>query len=152
MENAYAEAYQHAVSDGGDGAYPLGNQIAAEIVLSWEKNSSKEDGKAIAKALDTFDIAAGAIAGSSTETWNLSAAAESRLMRVLATGKLNDTVCKEIEQKYLDALSRGASARKRDSMRTQFHFFRAMAETEFPARDRKNAVERLKCLEAKILG
>jgi hypothetical protein len=40
----------------------------------------------------------------------------------------------------------------RDSMRTQFRFFRQMMETEFPKEGRDEIVRQLTQLEEKLLG
>jgi len=153
MRDAYAKAYEQVSADSNDGLYPLGNQIAADLVLSWtQKGATKGAGKALMANIDQFIAAADEVAARSTGVFDLAATVEGRLMRALADRKLDDKASKAIEKKFADALSRGARARKLDSMRTQFRFFRAMADTEFPAEERKQIVDRLKQLEAKLLG
>jgi hypothetical protein len=153
MSKAYGRAYDVASGNGENGAYPLANQLAADIVLNWAPRAKKTDGtKSILERLDKLDAAAIALAASSTDAYDLSAAAERRLMNALARRKITEDIRKEIEQKYLEALSRGATARKRDSMRTQFHYFRTLMSMEFPARGRADIIEHMNKLEVKVLG
>jgi hypothetical protein len=153
MSKAYGRAYDVASGNGETGAYPLANQLAADIVLNWAPTARKTGGtKSIVQRLDKLEAAAVALAASSTDAYDLSAAAERRLMNALARRRITEDIRKEIERKYLEALSRGATARKRDSMRTQFHYFVTMMSTEFPERGRAELIEHMNKLEGKVLG
>jgi len=129
---AYGKAYDLASGNSRDGAYPLGNRIAAELVLSWNGNPKKGATKAISKALDAFDEAGRALSATSTEFHDLSAAANSALLRALAEHRLDGEDWKAIAKLFAESQSRGAPTRKRDSVRIHFHFLRAMAGAELP--------------------
>lgn len=153
MSKAYADSYAHAVATAGDTAYPLGNQLAADVVLSWKKKGApKEAARGVFAALEELDGIARSLAASSTDAFHLSATAERGLVQALAERKMDNAARGRIARAYQDALSRGATAKKRDSMRTQFHFFISMIGDEFPDRGRSQVLEQMKWLEQKLFA
>ncbi len=153
MRDAYKAAYEWARAKGRHDAYPLANQIAADIVLSWRKRGADSDGAAgLLASLKELEDAAGSLSGSKTDTFNLSAAADRALLQALVERRMDDDTRDRILEKYSTALSRGATARERDSIRTQFQFYLQLLQTEFPKAGREDMIRQLKMLEEKLLG
>lgn len=152
MREAYDRAYQLSKDSGFADAYPLANRIAAEVVAGWNAKTAKTAADAVAASLKELEEVASRLAGTQTDAFNLSAAADRLLLQALANRKLEEKTRAAIEAKYLKALSRGATARDRGSIRTQFKFFRRMIESEFPASGRKAMIQQLEQLEKKVLG
>ena len=128
------------------------SQVAAEIVLAWRSRNGKgRNGKghktALAEQLSSLQQAASAAVGSQTDTFNLLATAEHRLLEALARGTMSPATMAAIIDKYTDALSRGVTTRQVDSIRTQLRFFRRAAETELPQARREEVTEQLAELE-----
>jgi tetratricopeptide (TPR) repeat protein len=104
--------------------YPLVNQIAAGVVLGWAgARPSAASRKAIRALLDDYESMATRAAGSGTQTFSLLAPAEGMLLNALTQRRITDRELDGILAAYERALSRGATARQRDSLRTQFAFF-----------------------------
>jgi pimeloyl-ACP methyl ester carboxylesterase/tetratricopeptide (TPR) repeat protein len=150
MRTAYEAAYHLSRENGLGDAYPLGNQIAADIVLSWSNTTNKGDD--VAASIDELEQLASALASTRTDTFNLVASADHLLLRALVRRDLNEAVCEGIAQGFTNALSRGASSKERDSIRTQFRFFRALMGTEFPQEGRDEMIQQMTTLEEKVLG
>jgi triacylglycerol esterase/lipase EstA (alpha/beta hydrolase family) len=151
MKDAYWKAYDLSRKNGRPDAYPLGNQIAVDVVLSWRsKDGTTAD--AVAASLTDLEQIATALAATHTDTFNLSAAAERLLLRALLQRNLNDKARDRIVEAYTAAMSRGATSKVRDSMRTQFAFFRQLMETEYPKEGRAEMIRQLTLLQERLLG
>jgi hypothetical protein len=149
MRDAYRAGYELSRKTGAGDAYPLGNQIAGDIVLSW---SGKVDEQAVAESIDALEQLAASLAATQTDTFNLSAAADRLLLRALLARDLDDDASDPIAKAYTNAMSRGASSKVRKSIRTQFQLFRTLMKTEFPSEGRDTIIEQLKRLEQKLLS
>jgi len=151
MGLAYENAYQLAQKDKqGDLIYPLGNQVAAEIVQAWRSRNGKRIGKALRDRLGRLQEAARAAAGLHTDTFSLVAGAEYMLLEALAGRSLDKAAVTAILDRLDEALSRGATRREVSSIRTQLAFFRSAAETELPQERAVQVVEQLTALEAAL--
>ncbi len=153
MSAAYKAAYDLSTKNNAPDAYPLGNQIAADVVLSWgPKDTSKERVIAVQASLEALAEVADTLARTRTDTFNLLAAADRLLLDALVRRSLDDTARARIQVKFAAALSRGATARERDSIRTQFRFFTNLMQTEFPSAGRKEMMGQMALLEQGVLG
>jgi tetratricopeptide (TPR) repeat protein len=159
MRDAYEAAYVHSKRNGPGDAYPLANQIAGDVVLSWRGKGRPSatlgtgvNGDAVGASITELEQLATALAATHTDTFNLSAAADRLLLRALLRRDLDDGARDLVAQAYTSAMSRGATSKVRDSMRTQFRFFRQMMETEFPKEGRDEIIRQLTQLEEKLLG
>jgi hypothetical protein len=152
MSAAYKKAYERSRETGaGDAAYPLGNHVAAEIVLSWGKGGEKTAKPTVAGLLRQLDDEASTLAGSRTDAFSLSAPADYMLLHALAERKLDEKTREAILSRFNSGLSRGATARQRDSIRTQLRFFQSLMLTEFPRPKREEMIQQLELL-GKHLG
>jgi triacylglycerol esterase/lipase EstA (alpha/beta hydrolase family) len=153
MAHAYSEAYKLSRQDDAEGdPYPLANQIAAEIVSLWSNGPSAKAREALLARIEQLEAASRARRGSPTGAFDMIASAERAMMRALIDGELDEETSAGLQEAFARGLSRGASARERDSIRTQFRFFKAMMATEIPKERRKEAIERLVTLENAVLG
>ena len=153
MSAAYKAAYDLSIKNNAPDAYPLGNQIAADVVLSWgTKDTSKERVIAVQASLEALAEVADTLARTRTDTFNLLAAADRLLLDALVRRSLDDTARARIQVKFAAALSRGATARERDSIRTQFRFFTNLMQTEFPSAGRKEMLGQMALLETGRAG
>jgi hypothetical protein len=152
MREAYKAAYDHSRKTGAGDAYPLANQIGADVVLSWRsKAASNQD--TVAAAIDELEQLAASLAATKTDTFNLSAAADRLLLRALLRQDLDEPTRTQIGKAYQRAMSRGSTSKVRDSIRTQFRFFRTLMKTELPKDiGRDQILQQLKALENKLLG
>ena len=148
MADAYQAAYDRSVERGEPDPYPLANQLAANIVLSWR---SKEADKKATAALADLEQLAARLAGTKTDAFNLSASADRLLLHALQDREVSDATRATIVERLSSAVSRGASPLVRDSMRTQIRFYRQMMKTEFPKDDRAEIIEQLNQLEQALL-
>ena len=152
MSHAYGEAFKKSTRDGGEGdPYPLANQLAAQIVTHWRAGDAKGR-DALTARLQLLEQLERARAGSNTDAFNLVARAERSLLQALLDGELGEDDARRIHDEFARGLSRGATARERDSIRTQFTFFKTMMATEFPEDRRKRMIAQLSSLEEKILS
>src|SRR4029453_14493785 len=133
MADAYKAAYDKSVKSGEPDAYPLANQLAAGVVLSWR---SKDADKKVTAALADLEQLAAKLAGTRTDAFNLAASANRLLLHALQERDLSDATRARIVELLSRAMSRGASSKARDSMQTQIQFIRQMMKTEFPKDDR----------------
>jgi hypothetical protein len=147
MAGAYKAAYDKSVKSGEPVAYPLANQLAANVVLSWR---SKEADKTVAAGLEDLGQLAAQLAGTRTDAFNLAASAERLLLQALLQRELSDATRARIVDLMSGAMSRGASASVRESMRTQIQFFRQMMRTEFPKDDRAAIIGQMNSLETAL--
>src|SRR5690606_6472107 len=108
--------------EGGTGGdpYPLGNAIAARIVLQWGASGDAERRQAerelIASRLEALDKAAEARAHTYTDVYNLLVGADRLLLRALLDGAIGKAEQTAIADAYTRGLSRGATRRERDSI------------------------------------
>jgi len=152
MSDAYGKAFDLSRRGGRAGdPYPLANRIAADVVTSWRSGNGADAG-AIEELLTLLDAAEQAGAGTHTDAFNLVARAERDLLQALLAGALDEATSRRVEEAFARGLSRGASAQHRDSVRTQFRFFRTMMATEFPEERRDEMIARLSALEQQALG
>jgi hypothetical protein len=130
MSAAYAEAFTRSRSEKQPLglAYPLANQIAAEIVLGWAHAGSVDTGA----LLDTLQNVAGAQAATHTDFFSLAAVAEYALLRALRGPTLDDETRQKVQQEYVNALSRGITTRQLDAVRTMLNFFTTLIAIEHP--------------------
>jgi hypothetical protein len=130
MSQAYAEAFTRSISERQPlgVAYPLANQIAAEIVLGW----ARHDGAAAAALVDTLQKVASAQATTHTDFFSLAAVAEAALLRALCSPSLDDATRQQVQEEYVNALSRGITTRQLDSVRTMLNFFSTLIAAEYP--------------------
>ena len=147
MSAAYKAAYDLSCKHGKPDAYPLGNQIAADVVLSWATEDAADGTAGVLESLKTLEELAGTLTGSRTDTFNLLAAADRLLLQALAERNLDDAVRGRIQERFAAAMSRGATARQRDSMRTQFQFFGSLMQTRFPKAGRDEMSRQIKLLD-----
>jgi hypothetical protein len=147
MARAYKAAYDKSVKSGEPVAYPLANQLAANVVLSWR---SKEADKTVTAGLEDLGQLAAQLAGTRTDAFNLAASAERLLLQALQQRELSDATRARIVDLMSRAMSRGASATVRESMRTQIQFFRQMMRTEFPKDDRAAIIGQMNSLETAL--
>jgi pimeloyl-ACP methyl ester carboxylesterase len=134
MSDAYGKAYEKSKKNGTADTYPLGNQLAADVVLSWQ-NAASGNGHiaAVSARLAELEEAANKRLAEHTDAYNLSAAADRLLLQALLDRKLDEAARQAISQKFVNAMSRGATTRVRDSMRAQFDFFRSfLVDTALP--------------------
>jgi pimeloyl-ACP methyl ester carboxylesterase/tetratricopeptide (TPR) repeat protein len=147
MSAAYEEAYKRSCAIKKPDAYPLVNQIAADVVLSWgTKGDVKKAPAGLLSSLKILEDLSASLASSRTDAFNLSAAADLLLLRALAERRLDDKTRDRIAERFTAALSRGASERIRDSMRTQFGFFLQVMKTQFPEPARDKMIDQMEGL------
>jgi hypothetical protein len=72
------------------------------------------------------------------------------LLQALQQRELSDATRARIVDLMSRAMSRGASATVRESMRTQIQFFRQMMRTEFPKDDRAAIIGQMNSLETAL--
>ena len=148
MSRAYKQAYDVSRENQAGDAYPLSNQIAADVVLSWHARPPND----VAAALEDLRRLAGSLAGTRTDTFSLTAQADCLLLDALSRRKLDEPTRVAIAQAFARALSRGASSKARASIGSQFQFFARLAATELPKEDRATLIEQLTLLEKQVLG
>jgi len=149
MSAAYEKSYERSRQNGVGNPFPLTNHLAADIVLSWTAN--KALGKQIAKALAEYEQLAALLAAKETDPFILSGPADCLLLQALNRRVLDDAARNRIVQAFRGALSRGASSKVRDSMRTQFRFYRRLMETELPKEERAELIAQITALEEALL-
>jgi hypothetical protein len=152
MSEAYGKAYEKSKTNGTGDTYPLGNQLAADVVLSW-RNGASGNGHvtAISARLIELEQAANKRIGEHTDAFNLSAAADRLLLLALFERKLDEAARQAIWQKFVNAMSRGTSTRVRDSIRAQFDFFRSLIGTELPKEASVEMLDNLQRLKEMLL-
>jgi hypothetical protein len=149
MSEAYGAAYERSRRSGAPDAYPLGNQIAADIVRSWRTRGIRSTTRALLSQLEQLATEPGT---DRTDTFNLSVAADRLLLQALLDRRLDDAARGRIHERFAAALSRGASPGVRLSMRTRFAFFLSLLPTEFPDEGREAMIRQLTWLQEKLLG
>src|SRR4051812_32120093 len=140
MRNAYKAAYDLSVERGHPDAYPLANRLAADVVLSWHADDGGGTADELKASVSELRQLAGALAGTRTDTFTLSAAADAELLDVLVERSTDDEAWARVEGVFTGVLSRGATPRVRDSMRVQLRFLRQMAEHALTKSENPDAV------------
>ena len=102
--------------------------------------------------MKTLERAEEARAVLQTDAFQLVAKADRSVIRALLDGDLSDRDRQRVEEEDARGLSRGATPRERDSIRTQLTFFRRMAETELPGERSTQLIAQLRALEMAVLG
>jgi tetratricopeptide (TPR) repeat protein len=150
MSRAYGEAFKRSRSERQPlgVAYPLANQIAAEIVLGWQTGGRPS----VPDLLDTLQKAADAQAASHTDFFSLAAVAECALLRALQGPVLDDAATQKVQDAYVNALSRGITTRQLDSVRTMFGFFRSLIAAEYPDGTLAGVTKQLALIEAALVA
>jgi tetratricopeptide (TPR) repeat protein len=154
MSEAYRNAYALSRANGPGNAYPLGNQIAADIVLSWRDNGSPKRGGAragVVALLKEFGAMADGLSSSKTDFFSLATGADRLLLEALMKQRLDDATRDDIRNRFSRALQRGATARQRDSVQTQFLFFKRLMQFGFPKESRERILPQLRVLEDDLL-
>jgi hypothetical protein len=151
MRKAYTAAYDLSRERGEPAAYALANRLAADVVLSWHREDGSGNAKDLKASVSELRQIAGALAGTRTDTFTLSAAADAELLDVLVERSTDDERWARVEGVFTGVLSRGATPRVRDSMRVQLRFLRQMAEHALPKGDERAAlIDRLDRLDQAI--
>ena len=148
MSAAYGEAFVRSRTPAQPLglAYPLANQVAAEIVLAWTGDGSPE----LDRMLTQLEHAADAHAAAHTDFFSLAAVAECRLLQALRVPALDDTTRRALRERYLAALSRGITTRQLASVRTMFAFFQTLIAAERPDGSLAATAAQLRALEEEI--
>jgi tetratricopeptide (TPR) repeat protein len=154
MSKAYRNAYALSRVNGPGNAYPLGNQIAADIVLSWRDNGSPKRagaGAGVVALLKELGAMADGLSSSRTDFFSLATGADRLLLEALVKQRLDDATRDDILERFKRALSRGVTARQRDSVQTQFLFFKRLMQSGFPKESRERILPQLRFLEDNLL-
>ena len=149
MVGEYANAVAIARRDpAADVWYPLTNEVAGRIVLSWARGGAPDasERKAIVAGLDELQHRAESVEASAGEFWPLTRKAEYDLLAALWGRKLEPGVRMDIEKAHEAAAQRGRSQRQRKSVADQVQFFMILAGVDLPARQRKPLITELTAL------
>ena len=160
MKHCYAEGYNIGKdAKRHDVYYPLGNRLAAEIVLSWgqPKGRSTRRGKPkgadpLAEGLAELSTYAKELTGKGQSFWGMSLTPDHKLLEVLYAQRLTANDQKEILNGYLEANRRGGSAREMDSIIKNIKFFESMVATQAPLNIRQQLSAGLKSLRESLLS
>ena len=148
MSRAYKQAYDVSRENQAGDAYPLSNQIAADVILSWRGTPPND----VAAALDELRRLASSLAGTRTDTFSLTAAGRLPAARRAASPQLDEPTRVAIAQ----AFATGAVARREHEGqgvdRVAVPFLRSPGATELPKEDRARLIEQLTLLEKQVLG
>ncbi|MCA9501225.1 MAG: CHAT domain-containing protein, partial [Nitrospira sp.] len=159
MKHCYAEGYKIGkAAKRTDVYYPLENQLAAEIVLSWDqpKRRSTRRGKAkgadpLAEGLAELSVYAKDLIGKGQSFWDISLPPDHKLLEALYAQRLTANDQKAILSGYLEAKRRGGSAREMDSVIKNIRFFESMVVTQAPPKIRQQLNAGLKTLRESLV-
>lgn len=149
MSRSYGEAFERSKSEAqplGD-AYPLANQIAAEIILGWTSGN----GDGVSPLMEMLKKAADDQASKDTDFFSLAAVAECALLQALKGPSMDDATRLAVQDRYLGALSRGITSRQLGSVRTMLGFFRSLIAAEYPDGTLKSVSEQIDLLEKALV-
>ncbi len=160
MKHCYAEGYNIGKNaQRNDLYYPLGNRIAAEIVLSWDQPKGRQTRRGKTKEADSL---AGGLAELSTYAkdligkgqsfWDMTLTPDQKLLKALYAQRLTANDQKEILNGYLEAKGRGGSAREMDSVIKNIRFFESMVATQAPPKNRQQLGDGLKNLRESLVS
>ncbi|MFZ1745116.1 MAG: CHAT domain-containing protein, partial [Nitrospirales bacterium] len=160
MKECYAEGYRIGKdAQRNDLYYPLGNRIAAEIVLSWDqpKGRSTRRGKTkvadpLTEGLAELSVYAKDLIGKGESFWDISLTPDQKLLEVLYAQRMTANDQKEISKGYLEAKRRGGSARELDSVIKNIRFFESMVATQASPNTRQQLSAGLKALRESLMS
>jgi hypothetical protein len=158
MKHCYAEGYNIGKdAQRNDLYYPLGNRIAAEIVLSWvqptvrqPQRGKKKGPDPIMEGLAELATYAKDLEEKSQSFWDMSLTPDQKLLDALYAQRMTVNDQKEISKGYLEAKRRGGSAREMDSVIKNISFFEAMVAIQAPPKIRQQLGEGLKTLRESL--
>lgn len=141
-----------------DAYYPLGNRLAAEIVLSWDQPKGRETRRSktkeadyLAEGLAELSTYANDLIGKGQIFWGMSLTPDQKLLESLYAQRLTANDQKEILNGYLAAKRRGGSAREMDSVIKQIRFYELMVATQAPPNIRQQLSAGLKTLRENLV-
>jgi tetratricopeptide (TPR) repeat protein len=142
-----------------DAYYPLGNRLAAEIVLSWDKPKGRSTGRGktkdadpVAEGLAEFSTYAQDLIGKGQSFWDMSLTPDHKLLEALYAQRLTVNDQKEILGGYFEAKRLGGSAREIDSVIKNIRFFESMVATQAPLKIRQQLSAGLKTLHESLVS
>ncbi len=158
MQDCYGEGYRIGKdTKRNDVYYPLGNRLAAEIVLSWgpPKGRASQRGKKngtdlIAQGLTELAIKAKDLKGKGQTFWDMVLTPDQKLLDSLYAQKMTVSDKKEIAKGYRDAKRQGGSARQMDSVIANIRFFESMVATQATPKIREQLGVGLKSLRESL--
>ncbi|MBA3968318.1 MAG: hypothetical protein H0X47_21590, partial [Nitrospirales bacterium] len=159
MKRCYDEGYDIGkAAERKDAYYPLGNRLAAEIVLSWDQPKGRQTrrGKTkgadpLAEGLAELSTYAKDLIGKGQSFWDMSLTSDQKLLEALYAQRLTAKDQKEIGNEYLEAKRRGGSAREIDSVIKNIRFFESMVATQAPPNIRQQLGAGLKALRESLV-
>ena len=160
MKHCYAESYNIGKkAQRHDVYYPLGNRIAAEIVLSWGQPKGRPTRRGKAKVADPLteglaelSVYAKDLIGKEESFWDISLTPDQKLLEALYAQRLTANEQKEILSGYLEAKRRGGSIREMDSVIKNIRFFESMVATQVPLKIRQQLSAGLKTLREGLVS
>ena len=158
MKNCYAEGYAIGKESKRNDVYsPLGNRLAAEIVLSWvqptvrqPQRGKKKGPDPIIEGLAELATYAKDLKEKSSSFWDMSLTPDHKLLDALYAQRMTGNDQKEIGKGYLEAKRRGGSAREMDSVIKNIKFFESMVATQAPPKIRQQLGDGLKTLRESL--
>ncbi|MDH5698886.1 MAG: CHAT domain-containing protein, partial [Nitrospirota bacterium] len=160
MQHCYAEGYTIGKdAQRNDLYYPLGNRIAAEVVLSWvqptvrqPQRGKKKGADPITEGLAELATYAKDLKEKSYSFWDMSLTPDHKLLDSLYAQCITANDQKEISKGYLEAKRRGGSAREMDSVIKNISFFESMVAIQAPPKIRQQLGEGLKTLRESLVS
>ena len=160
MKRCYDEGYNIGkAAQRNDLYYPLGNRLAAEIVLSWDQptvpqpqRGKKKEPDPITEGLAELAAYAKDLKEKSQSFWDMSLTPDHKLLDSLYTQRMTANDQKEIGKGYLEAKRRGGSAREMDSVIKNIRFFESMVATQVPLKIRQQLGGGLKTLRESLVS
>ncbi len=138
--------------------YPLGNRLAAEIVLSWgapkgrkTSRSKKKMVDPIAEGLAEFARLAKDFQKIGKTFWDMSLTPDQQLLNALYAQTITVNEQKTIAKGYREAKRRGGSAREMDSVIKHIRFFEQMTLTQATTKIRQNLGDGLQALRESLM-
>ena len=160
MKDCYAEGYTIGkAAQRIDAYYPLGNRLAAEIVLSWGQPTGRQLQRGKKKGTDPIteglaELATHAkdVKAKSHSFWEMSLTPDQKLLDSLYAQHMTANDQKEIGKGYLEAKRRGGSAREMDSVIKNITFFESMVATQATPNIRQRLGDGLKALRESLVS
>ncbi|HBP90510.1 MAG TPA: CHAT domain-containing protein [Nitrospirales bacterium] len=158
MKDCYAEGYKIGeAAKRNDVYYPLGNRLAAEIVLSWDQPKGRQTRRGKTKGPDLIieglvELATYAkdLKEKSQSFWDMSLTSDQKLLEALYAQRLAANDQEAIINGYLEAKRRGGSAREMDSVIKNIRFFESIVATQAPPKIRQQLSVGLKALRENL--
>lgn len=159
MQRCYGEGYKIGkAAERHDVYYPLGNRLAAEIVLSWDQpkgrqpqRGKKQGPDPIIEGLAELATYAKDLKEKSQSFWDMTLTPDQNLLDALYAPRMTAKDQKEIGNGYLEAKRRGGSAREMDSVIKNIRFFESMVATQAPPKIRQQLSAGLKALRENLV-